>query len=104
MVSGLISGRRAGLSYKASTNIGLTLMVRGGFSIILAKMGVIAELDSILIPFTARYVLLLSIAEPLMAKKAKNIYKGLSQMYKWTKECNKKNIEVYENESMNSLS
>lgn len=104
MVAGLISGRRAGLSYKASTNIGLTIMVRGEFSIILAKMGVTAGLDSTLIPFTALYVLLLSIAGPLMTKETKNIHKGLSQLYKWTKECNNKDIEIYENESTNSLS
>lgn len=31
-VAGMISGRKAGLSHKASTNIGLTIMARGEFS------------------------------------------------------------------------
>ena len=38
-ISGMLAGRSAGLSSKASSNIGLTIVSRGEFSIILANMG-----------------------------------------------------------------
>jgi monovalent cation:H+ antiporter-2, CPA2 family len=93
-VAGMISGRRAGLSHKASTNIGLTIMTRGEFSIIVANLGVTAGLNTILTPFTALYVLILAIAGPLMAKESKTIYKYLNKIFKWKKETEKKKIEV----------
>ncbi|AIM17054.1 MULTISPECIES: cation:proton antiporter [Neobacillus] len=93
-VAGMISGRRAGLSHKASTNIGLTIMARGEFSIIVANLGVTAGLNTILTPFTALYVLILAIAGPLMAKESKTIYKYLNKIFKWKKETEKKKIEV----------
>ncbi|MED3624720.1 cation:proton antiporter [Neobacillus thermocopriae] len=93
-VAGIISGRRAGLSHKASTNIGLTIMARGEFSIIVANLGVTAGLNTILTPFTALYVLILAIAGPLMAKESKTIYKYLNKIFKWKKETERKKIEV----------
>ncbi|MCU9612689.1 cation:proton antiporter [Caldibacillus lycopersici] len=93
-VAGLISGRRAGLSHKASTNIGLTIMARGEFSIIVANLGITAGLNSILTPFTALYVLILAIAGPLLTKESKPIYKFLNKIFKWSMEREKKKIEV----------
>ena len=40
--AGMVAGRKAGLSHKASTNIGLTLVSRGEFSIIVANIGIAA--------------------------------------------------------------
>jgi CPA2 family monovalent cation:H+ antiporter-2 len=94
VVTSLISGRKAGLSYKASINIGSTLMVRGEFSIILAELGAAAGLDSILTAFTALYVLILAIAGPIMAKETTNIYNGLNHFLKCDKEWKKKSLEV----------
>jgi len=93
-VAGMISGRQAGLSHKASTNIGLTIMARGEFSIIVANLGIAAGLSSILTPFTALYVLILAILGPLMTKESKNIYKYLNKIFKWHKEPEKKKIVV----------
>ncbi|AGN36428.1 cation:proton antiporter [Bacillus paralicheniformis] len=84
-VAGMISGRKAGLSHKASSNIGLTIMARGEFSIIVANLGVAAGLNPILTPFTALYVLILAISGPFMAKESKNVYKHLNKIFKWSK-------------------
>ncbi|MFS0562907.1 cation:proton antiporter [Terribacillus sp. 179-K 1B1 HS] len=85
-VAGMIAGRNAGLSHKASSSIGLTIMARGEFSIIVANLGITAGLSPILTPFTALYVLILAILGPLMAKESKNIYKYLNKVFKWSKE------------------
>mgnify|MGYP001770542941 FL=1 len=93
-VAGMISGRKAGLSHKASTNIGLTIMARGEFSIIVANLGITAGLSPILTPFTALYVLILAIVGPLLAKESKNIYKFLNKIFKWSNTSEKKKIKV----------
>ncbi|MGX6446390.1 cation:proton antiporter [Neobacillus sp. K501] len=93
--AGMISGRQAGLSHKASTSIGLTIMARGEFSIIVANLGIAAGLNSILIPFTALYVLILAIAGPLCAKESRTIYTYLNKLFKWnTVSLEKKKIQV----------
>ena len=56
--AGMVAGRKAGLSHKASTNIGLTLVSRGEFSIIVAN-GIAGGLMAIK-PFSALYVLILA--------------------------------------------
>jgi CPA2 family monovalent cation:H+ antiporter-2 len=75
LVAGLLAGRAAGLSNKASVNIGLTIMSRGEFSIILANLGKAGGLLSILQPFAALYVLILAILGPLLTKESKWVYK-----------------------------
>lgn len=92
-VAGMISGRKAGLSYKASSNIGLTIMARGEFSIIVANLGVSAGLSAILTPFTALYVLILAIIGPILAKESKRIYGWLNKIFKWSKEKEQKKLE-----------
>lgn len=92
LVSGMISGRNAGLSYKASTNIGLTVMVRGEFTIIVANLGAAAGLMPELKPFSALYVLILSIIGPLVAKESKHIYNGLNNVFGWNKPQEKSKI------------
>ncbi|KKB34227.1 cation:proton antiporter [Bacillus thermotolerans] len=94
VVAGMFAGRQAKLSHKASTNIGLTIMARGEFSIIVANLGIAAGLSPILTPFTALYVLILAIAGPLLAKESKNVYKLLNKVFKWSKVSEKKKIEV----------
>lgn len=93
-VAGMIAGRKANLSHKASTSIGLTIMARGEFSIIVANLGITAGLSPILTPFTALYVLILAIVGPLMAKESKNIYMFLNKFFKWSKDKEKRKIEV----------
>lgn len=89
IVSGMIAGRKAGLSHKASTNIGLTVMARGEFTIIVANLGLSAGLMPILKPFSALYVLILAIVGPLLAKESKHIYNGLNKLFKWSKQADK---------------
>lgn len=89
-VAGMISGRKAGLSHKASSNIGLTIVSRGEFSIIVANLGLAGGLMPILKPFTAVYVLILAILGPLLAKESKNIYKFLNKIFKWENKAKKR--------------
>jgi monovalent cation:H+ antiporter-2, CPA2 family len=82
-IAGMISGRKAGLSHKASSNIGLTIVSRGEFSIIVANLGLMGGLMPILKPFTAVYVLILAIIGPLFTRESKNIYLFLNKIFKW---------------------
>jgi CPA2 family monovalent cation:H+ antiporter-2 len=85
MVAGMVAGRKAGLTHKASTNIGLTVMARGEFTIIVANLGLSAGLMPLLKPFSALYVLILAILGPLLAKESKPIYNGLNKLFRWSK-------------------
>jgi len=84
VIAGMIAGRKAGLSHKASMNIGLTIMARGEFTIIVANLGVTAGLMPLLKPFSALYVLILAILGPLFAKQSKHIYNGLNKIFRWS--------------------
>jgi len=94
--AGMISGRKAGLSHKASSNIGLTIMARGEFSIVVANLGVSAGLNPVLMPFTALYVLILAIVGPIFAKESKQIYGYLNKIFKWSAPLKKKKIKIPE--------
>lgn len=83
-VAGMIAGRKAGLSHKASANIGLTIVSRGEFSIIVANLGIAGGLMDILSPFSALYVLTLAILGPIMTKESKRIFLFLNRIFKWT--------------------
>lgn len=78
--AGLLAGRSAGLSPKASSNIGLTIVSRGEFSIIMANLGKAGGLLDILQPFAALYVLILAILGPLLTKESKRIYNLLNRV------------------------
>jgi CPA2 family monovalent cation:H+ antiporter-2 len=70
VVAGIIAARIQGLGPFAAANIGLTVVARGEFSLILASLAVVAGLDGRLGPFTAGYVLVLAIAGPLAASRS----------------------------------
>ena len=82
-ISGLIVGRKAGYSYRGSTNIGLTITSRGEFSIILANLAKAGGLLPTLQPFAALYVLILAILGPLLTKESKWIYSKLARVFGW---------------------
>lgn len=84
VIAGMIAGRRAGLSHKASLNIGLTIMARGEFSIVVANVGIAAGLLPALKSLSAVYVLTLAIVGPLLAKESKHIYNGLNKVFHWS--------------------
>ncbi len=70
IVAGTIAARIQRLGPYAAANIGLTVVARGEFSLILATLAVAAGLDGRLSPFTAGYVLVLAIAGPLAASRS----------------------------------
>lgn len=82
LVSGIIAGRTAGINGKARANIGLTLVSRGEFSIIMANMGKAGGLLPVIQSFAVLYVLILAIAGPLMAKQSAPIYNGLQKLFR----------------------
>ena len=91
----MIAGRKAGLSHKASTNIGLTLVSRGEFSIIVANIGIAGGLMAAIKPFSALYVLILASLGPLVTKESGRIYSLLDKVFKWSaKERAKREKEV----------
>lgn len=82
-VSGIFAGRANGYSYRASTYIGLTIISRGEFSIVLANLAKAGGLLPILQPFAALYVLMLAILGPLLTKESKWVYVKLSRILGW---------------------
>lgn len=82
-IAGIFAGRKAGLSYKASTNIGVTITSRGEFSIIIANLGIAGGVAAIIQPFSALYVLILAILGPLLTKNSKGVYQLCQKLFKW---------------------
>ncbi|HBV88497.1 MAG TPA: cation/H(+) antiporter [Desulfosporosinus sp.] len=83
IVSGVWAGRKASLSHRASLNIGLSIISRGEFSIILATLAKAGGLLPALQPFAALYVLILAILGPLMTKESRWVYNQLRPLLKW---------------------
>jgi CPA2 family monovalent cation:H+ antiporter-2 len=77
-VAGLLAGRAASLSPRASSNIGLTIVSRGEFSIVVASLAAAGGLLPILQPFAALYVLTLAILGPLLTRESENIHRLLA--------------------------
>lgn len=84
-IAGMWAGRIADLSHRASSNIGLTIMARGEFTIIVVNLGLAAGLSSMLQPLSALYVLIMAILGPLAAKESGKIYRFLNKIFKWQK-------------------
>ena len=70
VVAGVFAARIQRMGSYAAANIGLTVLARGEFSLILASLAVAAGLDGRLGPFTAGYVLVLAVAGPLAASRS----------------------------------
>lgn len=86
MVAGFLSGRIAGISNKASVNIGFTLVSRGEFSIIMANIGKAGGLLPVVQSFAVLYVLILAVLGPLLTKESKTIYNYFEKLgQKWGK-------------------
>jgi len=74
VLAGILAGRTAQLSPQGSLNIGLTIVSRGEFSIILANLAKAGNLIPIIQPFAALYVLILAIIGPVLTKESERIY------------------------------
>jgi CPA2 family monovalent cation:H+ antiporter-2 len=67
LLAGQMAARINGFDRRGALDIGLTVLGRGEFSLIIATLGVAAGLDARIGPFVALYVLVLAIAGPLLA-------------------------------------
>lgn len=74
IIAGQLAGRVAGHPAATSFNVGLTLLGRGEFSIIVAKLAEAGGLLPLIQPFAALYVLILATFAPLLAKESERIY------------------------------
>jgi CPA2 family monovalent cation:H+ antiporter-2 len=83
LTAGMLAGRSAGLSPRASVNIGLTIVSRGEFSIIMANLAKAGALMAVIQPFAALYVLILAILGPLLTKENKIIFNVLNRLFRW---------------------
>jgi CPA2 family monovalent cation:H+ antiporter-2 len=68
--AGIIAARRLGHDRGAAANIGLTILGRGEFSLILATLAVEAGLDHRIGPLVAFYVLILALVAPILASRS----------------------------------
>ncbi|RYG70975.1 cation:proton antiporter [bacterium] len=82
IIAGSLAGKTANLSPEESLNIGLTIVSRGEFSIILANLAKAGSLLAILQPFAALYVLILAILGPLLTKESERIYTIGSKVFR----------------------
>lgn len=83
-VAGMLAGRTARLSPRASANVGLSIVSRGEFSIIMANLAEQGGLLPLLQPFAALYVLVLAVVGPLVTKESKRIYQVLNRIFRWS--------------------
>jgi monovalent cation:H+ antiporter-2, CPA2 family len=70
VIAGILAARIYGFDARAAANIGLTVLGRGEFSLILATLALTAGLDSRIGPFVGMYVLVLAVASPLLASQS----------------------------------
>jgi CPA2 family monovalent cation:H+ antiporter-2 len=70
VTAGLLTARLYALNQRSAANIGLSVLGRGEFSLILASLGVAAGLDDRIGPFVALYVLVLAVLSPLLASRS----------------------------------
>ncbi|WP_312876783.1 cation:proton antiporter domain-containing protein [Streptomyces bohaiensis] len=67
VTAGVLAARLFGFNQRGAANIGLTVLARGEFSLILVTLAIAAGLDARLGPFVALYVLLLAVTAPPLA-------------------------------------
>ncbi|WP_340014013.1 cation:proton antiporter [Paenibacillus sp. FSL K6-1318] len=80
--AGMIAGRLAGMSPKASLNVGFTLVSRGEFSIIMANIGKAGGLMASIQSFAVLYVLILAVLGPILTKESPRIYASYERLRK----------------------
>lgn len=83
--AGMIAGRLAGMSPKASLNVGFTLVSRGEFSIIMANIGKAGGLMASIQSFAVLYVLILAVLGPILTKESPRIYAQYERLKKRVK-------------------
>jgi monovalent cation:H+ antiporter-2, CPA2 family len=86
IAAGILAGKSARLGMRPSLNVGLTIVSRGEFSIIMANLARSGGLLPVLQPFAALYVLILAVLGPLLTKESERIYDLLTRKKKTTEE------------------
>lgn len=71
VTAGVFTARLFGFNQRAAANIGLTVLGRGEFSLILATLALADGLDARIGPFVALYVLILAVLSPLFAAQSR---------------------------------
>jgi CPA2 family monovalent cation:H+ antiporter-2 len=74
VTAGMLAGKSAGLTPGQSFTLGMTIVSRGEFSIIMANLGKAGNLLPILQPFAALYVLILAVLGPLLTKESERLF------------------------------
>ena len=103
IIAGQLAGRVAGHSGATSFNVGLTLLGRGEFSIIVAKLAQSGNLLPLLQPFAALYVLILATFAPLLAKESELIYSFFSRIFKRRRRKPVEDEQVAEDEQLTEV-
>ena len=80
VLAGMLAGRSAGYDNSSSLNVGMTVVSRGEFSIIMANVAKAGGLLPVLQPFAALYVLILAVLGPLLTKESDRLYWLLSKL------------------------
>ncbi|WP_081652671.1 cation:proton antiporter [Nesterenkonia massiliensis] len=79
VAAGVIAGRLQRLPLTTGVEVGLMLVSRGEFALILATMAAAANLDPRLTPFAGLYVLVLAILGPILATYGPRLWRGKSE-------------------------
>jgi CPA2 family monovalent cation:H+ antiporter-2 len=78
----MLAGWSAKLTPAASLNVGLTIVSRGEFSIIMANLAREGGLLAVLQPFAALYVLILAVLGPLLTKESDRIFDLAAKLFR----------------------
>ena len=70
VAAGIGTSRLFGFNQRSAANVGLTVLGRGEFSLILATIALAAGLDHRIGPFVALYVLVLAVLSPLLSSQS----------------------------------
>ncbi|MDQ7907386.1 cation:proton antiporter [Phytohabitans sp. ZYX-F-186] len=73
IAAGLLAARLHGYGRQEAANIGLTVLTRGEFSLILGSLAIAAGLDGRIAPFVAGYVLVLAVIGPLAVIRSEKL-------------------------------
>jgi CPA2 family monovalent cation:H+ antiporter-2 len=77
LIAGVIAARLHGYGPVQAANIGLTVLTRGEFSLILASLALAAGLDGRIGSFTAGYVLVLAVVGPYAVSRSETLARFL---------------------------
>jgi monovalent cation:H+ antiporter-2, CPA2 family len=73
LAAGIRTARLFGFNQRAAANLGLTVVGRGEFSLILATLALAAGLDARIGPFVGLYVLILAVLSPLLTGQSQYV-------------------------------